>query len=179
MENKQLVHRSWPEGTLMLIRARSKVTSVFHCVVLVSSRLCLSPLLLKRTQGSSLALIKPKEMPPSCHSINLWNTKKVKINERCVQKVCGYIRWTEAASKRSEDRVALWSMTGGLGIAIYGFYTPTSDRSHLSNQLPWKNQTLHIVQTKCRIQQEQTRKQKSGEVLFLKSEDIKLMWKIK
>lgn len=54
-------------------------------------------------------------LPPSCQSINLWNTKKVKINERCVQKVCRYIRWMKLASKRSEDRLALpWSMTGVL-----------------------------------------------------------------
>lgn len=40
-------------------------------------------------------------------------------------------------SKRSEDREALsWSMTGVL--VIYEFYTPTSERSHVSNPLPWK-----------------------------------------
>lgn len=32
--------------------------------------------------------------------------------------------------------------------AICGFYTATRGRSHLSDQLPWKNQVLHIVQMK-------------------------------
>lgn len=65
------------------------------------------------------------------------------VSKRCV----GTSGELKLVSKRSEDRVALpWSMTGVLGIAISGFYTPTSDRSHLSNQLPWKNQILHIVQ---------------------------------
>lgn len=133
-DSKQSAYNLGPEWTLKLIRARSKVTSVFHCLVLVSSRLCLSPLLLKRTQGSSLALIKKQQKcPPAANQSICGTQKKVKINERCVQKVCRYIRWTEAGLQTEEDRVALpWSMPGVLGIAIYGFNTPTSDRSHLS-----------------------------------------------
>lgn len=79
-------------------------------------------------------------------------------------------------SKRSEDGgrgVALpRSMSEAVGIAIYGFffvYTYVS-RSHfslLSNQLPWKNQVLHIVQMKMSNPTTgEDEKQDQGEVLF-------------
>lgn len=74
-------------------------------------------------------------------------------------------------SKRSEDREALpWSMTGGLGIAIYGFNTPTSDRGHLSfcpTNCPGKTKLYIKSKWKCRIQQqEKTRNRSWGKFSF-------------
>ena len=59
-------------------------------------------------------------MPPSCQSINLWNTKKVKINESVSKRSVGTSGELKLGSERSEDRVALpWSMIGVL--AFMGF----------------------------------------------------------
>lgn len=76
-----------PSELKQLIRAWSKATSFSHCLVLVSSRLCLSPLLLKHTQGSSLALIKTNRNAPQLPINQSVEHKKGKINEWCVVTV--------------------------------------------------------------------------------------------
>lgn len=106
-------------------------------------------------------------MPPSCQSINLWNTKKVKINDRCV----GTSGELKLVSNRSVVRVALaWSMTEVLDLAIYGFYRPMSHRSHLSlcpTNCPEKTK-LHVVQMKILNPTTRTDKRKDfGEVKLM------------
>lgn len=108
-------------------------------------------------------------LPPSCQSINLWNTKKVKINERCVQKVCRYIRWMKRVSKRSEDRVALPCSTTGV-LSFMGFIHLRQIGDICPSVQPTaleKPNSTYTPKWKCRIQQQQqTRSRTWGRFSF-------------
>lgn len=116
-------------STLEVICARSKAISLIHCLVLVSSTALKSTATEEYTRKLSSSYKNQQKFP----QLNLWNTKRVKsmrsVSKRCV----GTSGELKLVSKWSVDRVALiWSMTGVLNTVIYRFYTPMSDRSHLS-----------------------------------------------
>lgn len=94
---------------------------------------------------------------------------------RGVSKGCvGTSGELKLGSKQSEDREALqWSMTGVSDITIYGFYTPISERSHLSfcpTNCPGKTK-FYI----CPNENVESNNRNRQEVLFSKSDGIKLM----
>lgn len=118
----------------------------------MSSRLRLSPLLLKHTQGSSLALIKTNRNSPQLPINQSVEHKKGKINERCVVTVNWswspngvWIRWPYY-----DLWLKYWIYV------IYGVYTPMSHRSHLSfspPNCPGKTKFYTWSKWECKIQQ--------------------------
>lgn len=157
-----------------LIRSRSKATSFSHCLVLVSSRLCLSPLLLKHTQGSSLALIKANIKAPPLPINQSVEHKKGKINERCV--VTENWSWSPNGVWIGWPYYDLWLKYWIY--VIYGFYTPMADRSHLSfspPNCPGKTKFYTWSKWECKIQQNRQETGLRGGFRF-KVKNIILMW---
>lgn len=157
-----------------LIRARSKATSFSHCLVLVSSRLCLSPLLLKRTQGSSLALIKTNGNAPQLPINQSVEHKKGQINERCVVTVNW--SWSPNGVWIGWPYYDLWLKYWIY--VIYGFYTPMSHRSHLSFSPPncaGKTKFYMWSKWECKIQQNRQETGLKGGFRF-KVKNIISMW---